>query len=175
MDKEKISRRYAVAIYNIAKSTDKIDEVKEVIDILIENYRENKDFKFFFFNPSIKLRQKEEVVDKIFGSFGNEMCNIVKYIIKKGRLFLIKEIKEEVLKIYYRENNFLSVIGIFAKELSLEQREKLKEKLKRKYKREIQLKISVDEGLIGGGILKIGNEVIDGSIKSQIKTIKKVF
>jgi len=44
-----------------------------------------------------------------------------------------------------------------------------------KYKKKIVLNLSVDEELIGGGIIKIGNKVIDGSIKSQIENIKKIF
>ena len=49
------------------------------------------------------------------------------------------------------------------------------EKLEGKYNKKIVLNLSVDENLIGGGIIKVGNQVIDGSIKNQIENIKKIF
>ena len=76
---------------------------------------------------------------------------------------------------YYEENNKLPVIAIFAKELSEKQREQLVQKLEKKYNKKIVLNVKVDKEIIGGGILKIGNEVINGSIKNQIEEIKKNF
>ena len=68
-----------------------------------------------------------------------------------------------------------SITAIFAKELSEEQRELLIEKLEKKYGKKIVLNLEVDKEIIGGGILKIGNEVINGSIKNQIEEMKKNF
>ena len=49
------------------------------------------------------------------------------------------------------------------------------EKLEGKYNKKIALNLSVDKNLIGGGIIKVGNQVIDGSIKNQIENMKKIF
>ena len=112
---------------------------------------------------------------RAFDFVSEEALRIVNYIVKKGRLSLIPYIKEEFLKIYYTENDKLPITAIFAKELSEEQKDKLIKKLESKYKKKVVLNVKVDESLIGGGIVKIRNEVIDGSIKHQIEALKKTI
>lgn len=175
MDKEAIAKRYASAIYDIAESSDKIGEIREALNILAENYNEDEEFKVFLLDPSIKYDEKVKYLHKSFDFISEDAFKIINYLVKKGRVSLAEKIKDSYLKIYYEKNNKILVNATFTKELSDNQREALMKKLEEKYKKKIVLNISVDEELIGGGIIKIGNKVIDGSIKSQIENIKKIF
>ena len=170
MDKEAIAKRYASAIYDIAESSDKIGEIREALNILAENYNEDEEFKVFLLDPSIKYDEKVEYLHKSFDFISEDAFKII-----KGRVSLAEKIRDSYLKIYYEKNNKILVNATFTKELSDNQREALMKKLEEKYKKKIVLNLSVDEELIGGGIIKIGNKVIDGSIKSQIENIKKIF
>ena len=175
MANDEIAKRYAGAIYNIAKSSDSVNEVREVLNILMENYEESEEFRKILEDPLKKFSEKEKFLEKSFDHINNKSLGIIKYIVKKQRLSLIGEIKDYFLKLYYEENNKLPVTAIFAKELSEKQREQLVQKLEKKYNKKIVLNVKVDKEIIGGGILKIGNEVINGSIKNQIEEIKKNF
>ena len=175
MDKEEIAKRYASAIYDIAESSDKIGEIREALNILAENYNEDEEFKVFLLDPSIKYDEKVEYLHKSFDFISEDAFKIINYLVKKGRVSLAEKIRDSYLKIYYEKNNKILVNATFTKELSDNQREALMKKLEEKYKKKIVLNLSVDEELIGGGIIKIGNKVIDGSIKSQIENIKKIF
>ena len=141
MANDEIAKRYAGAIYNIAKSSDSVNEVREVLNILMENYEESEEFRKILEDPLKKFSKKEKFLEKSFNHTSKESLGVIKYIVKKQRLSLIGEIKDYFLKLYYEENN----------------------------------KLPVDKEIIGGGILKIGNEVINGSIKNQIEEIKKNF
>ena len=175
MDKEAIAKRYSSAIYDIAESSDKIGEIREALNILAENYNEDEEFKVFLLDPSIKYDEKVRYLHKSFDFISEDAFKIINYLVKKGRVSLAEKIKDSYLKIYYEKNNKILVNATFTKELSDNQREALMKKLEEKYKKKIVLNLSVDEELIGGGIIKIGNKVIDGSIKSQIENIKKIF
>jgi len=175
MDKEAIAKRYASAIYDIAESSDKIGEIREALNILAENYNEDEEFKVFLLDPSIKYDEKVKYLHKSFDFISEDAFKIINYLVKKGRVSLAEKIRDSYLKIYYEKNNKILVNATFTKELSDNQREALMKKLEEKYKKKIVLNLSVDEELIGGGIIKIGNKVIDGSIKSQIENIKKIF
>lgn len=175
MDKEAIAKRYASAIYDIAESSDKIGEIREALNILAENYNEDEEFKVFLLDPSIKYDEKVKYLHKSFDFISEDAFKIINYLVKKGRVSLAEKIRDSYLKIYYEKNNKILVNATFTKELSDSQREALMKKLEGKYKKKIVLNLSVDEELIGGGIIKIGNKVIDGSIKSQIENIKKIF
>ena len=175
MDKEAIAKRYASAIYDIAESSDKIGEIREALNILAENYNEDEEFKVFLLDPSIKYDEKVKYLHKSFDFISEDAFKIINYLVKKGRVSLAEKIRDSYLKIYYEKNNKILVNATFTKELSDNQRKALMKKLAEKYKKKIVLNLSVDEELIGGGIIKIGNKVIDGSIKSQIENIKKIF
>ena len=175
MDKEAIAKRYASAIYDIAESSDKIGEIREALNILAENYNEDEEFKVFLLDPSIKYDEKVKYLHKSFDFISEDAFKIINYLVKKGRVSLAEKIKDSYLKIYYEKNNKILVNATFTKELSDNQREALMKKLEEKYKKKIVLNLSVDEELIGGGIIKIGTKVIDGSIKSQIENIKKII
>ena len=175
MARDEIAKRYASAIYNIAKSSDSINEVREVLNIFMENYEEEEEFRKILEDPHKKFSEKEKFLEKSFDHFSKESLGIVKYIVRKQRLSWVGDIKEYFLKLYYEENNKLPITAIFAKELSEKQRELLIEKLEKKYGKKIVLNLEVDKEIIGGGILKIGNEVINGSIKNQIEEMKKNF
>ena len=175
MARDEIAKRYASAIYNIAKSSDSINEVREVLNIFMENYEEEEEFRKILEDPLKKFPEKEKFLEKSFDHFTKESLGIVKYIVRKQRLSLVGDIKEYFLKLYYEENNKLPITAIFAKELSEKQRDLLVQKLEKKYGKKVVLDLKVDKRIIGGGILRIGNEVIDGSIKNQIDEIKKNF
>ena len=175
MDKEAIAKRYASAIYDIAESSDKIGEIREALNILAENDNEDEEFKVFLLDPSIKYDEKVKYLHKSFDFISEDAFKIINYLVRKGRVSLAEKIRDSYLKIYYEKNNKILVNATFTKELSDNQREVLMKKLEEKYKKKIVLNLSVDEELIGGGIIKIGNKVIDGSIKSQIENIKKIF
>lgn len=99
--------------------------------------------------------------------------NISLYLVSKGRLGDIKDILEEYKKLYYIEKNIIDVKGIFASDLSAEQKDALIKKLENSTKKNVNLEVEIDKSLIGGGILKIGDKVIDGSIKSQLASMSK--
>ena len=77
--------------------------------------------------------------------------------------------------IIYKENNEISVTATFPKEINEEQRKKLLQKLENKTGKKVVLDIKIDDSIIGGGIVRINDDVIDGSIKRQMENIKNTF
>lgn len=63
---DEIAKTYAQAIYDVAKSSNKIDEIREVLNILMEKYSEEEQFRRILENPMIKISEKEEFLQKIF-------------------------------------------------------------------------------------------------------------
>ncbi|MGL5055472.1 MAG: ATP synthase F1 subunit delta [Fusobacteriaceae bacterium] len=170
---DKVGQRYAQAIYEIAQEQNRVVEIYQLLQELNGLYYDNKDFKEFLSHPLVKLDDKLSLIEKIMTEQEEIDKNISLYLVSRGRLGDIKDILEEYKKLYYIEKNIVDVKGIFASELSLEQKESLIKKLENSTKKNVNLEIEVDSTLIGGGILKIGDKVIDGSIKSQLASMAK--
>lgn len=85
----------------------------------------------------------------------------------------IRNIVAEYLKIYYEKNQILDVEATFAVEPSELQKQKLIEKLMKKTGKKINLEVKIDKAIIGGGIIKIGDQVTDGSIRKELNSLRK--
>ncbi len=168
-----IGKRYAEAIFEIAESNNSVKNVYEALNSLMESYKTDKEFKNFIDHPLITNEEKIEALGKIYENENQEVKNIIFYILEKNRMANIREIVAEYLKIYYAKNQILDVEATFAKELTKEQRERLIHKLEIKIKKKINLVEKVDTSIIGGGILKIGDRIIDGTVRTQLDSLVK--
>ena len=170
-----IAKRYAEAVYGVAKEKDKVKEIYDMLNSLMELYINDSEFRNFMLHPLIENSEKKDFLGKIFTDADDITMNIIDYLVDKDRIEIIRYIVSEYLKLYYLENNEVEVTGIFSKELSEEQYDLLKSKLEKKVGKKIILKIEVNKDIIGGGIVKMGDQIIDGSIKRQIENIKNTF
>lgn len=175
MHEADIAKRYAEAVYGVAKEKDKVKEIYDMLNSLMELYINDSEFRNFMLHPLIENSEKKDFLGKIFTDTDDIAMDIIDYLVDKDRIEIIRYIVSEYLKLYYLENNEVEVTGIFSKELSEEQFDLLKSKLEKKVGKKIILKIEVNKDIIGGGIVKMGDQIIDGSIKRQIENIKNTF
>ena len=170
-----VAIRYALAIYDIAVENNKVREIHETLDSLLNLYEKDKDFKNLMLHPLIKREEKKKIANDVFSNADEISKNVIDYLIDKDRMSIIRFIAAEYLKIYYKENNEISVTATFPKEINEEQRKKLLQKLENKTGKKVVLDIKIDDSIIGGGIVRINDDVIDGSIKRQMENIKNTF
>ena len=173
MIKSQVGKRYAKAIFDIAEAKNQIKEIYELLNSAMELYKKDIEFKNFIINPLIDNEKKKVVLREIFENSDEDNLNILLYILDKKRINCIKYIVSEYLKIYYAKNRILNVEATFTKEITEEQKKKLIEKLSQKTGKEINLDVKIDKNILGGGILKIGDRVIDGSIRRELNNWKK--
>ena len=173
MIKSQVGRRYSKAIFDIAEEKNQVKEIYELLNSAMVLYRTDKEFKNFIRNPLINNEEKKLVLNEIFGKDNSDNLNILLYILDKGRINCIKYIVAEYLKIYYRKNRILDVRATFTKELTDEQKKKLIDKLSQKTGKEINLEIKIDKNILGGGIIRIGDKIIDGSIRRELDNWKR--
>ena len=173
MIKSQVGRRYSKAIFDIAEEKKQVEEIYELLNSAMVLYRTDKEFKNFIRNPLISNEEKKLVLNEIFGKDNRDNLNILLYILDKGRINCIKYIVAEYLKIYYRKNRILDVRATFTKELTDEQKKKLIDKLSQKTGKEINLEIKIDKNILGGGVIRIGDKIIDGSIRRELDNWKR--
>lgn len=163
-----IGKRYAKAIYEISEEKNNIKENYELLNSVMVLYKTDIDFKNFIRSPLINLEEKISILKEIFKDFSNENLEILFYILNKNRIDCIREIVTEFLKIHYAKNRILDVKAIFTRELTEEEKNKLVLQLSQKTKKEVKLEVLVDKNILGGGIIKIGDRIIDGSIRKDL-------
>lgn len=171
-----IGKRYAEAIYEVAEEKGKVMELYEDLKKVLAVYETDTDFKNFSEHPRITIAQKEEAINKIFkGELDEFSFKILDYVIEKDRFIYLGSILKEYLKLYYEKNKVIEVKAILAVEPTEEQKATLRGNIEKNTGKKVELQVEIDTSILGGGIIKIGNKVIDGSIKRQFEMLKQFY
>lgn len=100
----------------------------------------------------------------------------VEFLVKSRKLKLAEKISEQFSHIYNKRHGIAKVEVTSARKLSEEITKEIRGFVKKKYKaEEVEFVIRIDEGLKGGIILKVGDEVIDGSVAGRLSELKKIL
>jgi len=170
-----ISKTYGDALFELAVEEDKIDILLEEIEQLQKILAENEDFGRLMNHPKIINEEKIEVANNVFaGRISEELLGFLTIIISKDRY---REI-DEILKYFVARVKEYKGIGIAtvttAVPLKDGQRKEVEQKLldTTRYQ-SMEISYSVDASLIGGMVIRIGDRVVDSSIKTKLSTLQK--
>jgi len=173
---EYLDRRYALALYEIAEKRDKVDEylkdLKEICDLI----EDNGDFHEVIKHPQINTTKKKQLfVDVFKGKIDDELLSFLIILIEKNRILYLKEKLDQMNIIDLERKNTIKGIVKTAIPILPDELEKLKVIFENKYDKKIIFNTEIDKNLLGGVYVRVGNDVIDGTIKSKIEEMKEIM
>jgi F-type H+-transporting ATPase subunit delta len=177
-----VSRRYAKALFGIAKdnSLEQImfEEVNNILEIIISEKR----FKKLLESPVLSSKEQKLMIEGVFSVkdkkkiiVSNEMFKFLKVIASNRRLNILKNVLYSFSNLVKSMNQELNVKVTSAVPLNENILLKIKGIFSNKTKKQINIVSYVDKSIIGGIILQIGSNLIDASIKSKILKINNVI
>ena len=167
-----VSERYALSLYEVAADEKKEKAYLDELAAVSEVFRQQPDFLKMLLTPSIALEDKQNVLRKAFeGRIETFLLNFLMLITEKGRGGLIHEMYQAYKEHYYFENGIVEVRAITAKPMSEALTEKLKAKMSAVTGKQVVLETSVDENILGGIVVKLGNEQFDTSLRTRLNEI----
>lgn len=164
-----LARPYANALFDVSKekSLDFSVPLKSMLEIV-----SNKDFEACLSNPSISNQLLNQFLTEAVDEKNSEFVNFVEILTKNSRLPVLNEICDQYATLMNSLNGTLKIRIITAFKLADEQIESLLKKLEAKHKTKFQPEIIIDEALLGGVRIVIGDQVLDGSIRSKVDRLK---
>lgn len=173
VDNETIARPYARAAFEFAfenNSVTKWSDFLEAFVYAVENSNIVNSANVLPYNKVV------EILSNILKDFYDNNClNFLKILVENQRLTFSKEIRSEFLSLVENSKNLKRALVCSASELSADDLSRIKTKLKSKYHCEIVLDTKVDASLIGGLIVKVGDEVIDASVRTRLDKLSNVL
>lgn len=170
-----VETTYGDALFELAVSESSVDSLYAEAQAVIEAFEQNEELGKLLNHPKIEKEEKEQVIRNIFEQFvSKDMTGLLMIMVSKDRQNNIVD----TLKAFQNRVKEYKKIGIVyvstARALTDEQKEKLVAKLLATTKYiELEMTYTVDESLIGGMVIRIGDRVVDSSIKHKIDELAK--
>jgi len=170
-----VSKVYGDALFEAAIGRKKIDALYEEVCAIVPILRGSPELRALLANPQVVKEEKADVMKQIFsGRIQEELMGFLNIVVEKDRQndlipifeYFIQRVKE------YKKIGSVSVSS--AMELKADQKSRLEEKLLADTSYvELEMDYQVDPSLIGGMVIRIGDRVVDSSIRTRIYRLKK--
>ena len=170
---EEIARVYADALFEAAKDRGKLDAIHEQLGQFADAMDENRDMQVFFFSPYFSSQEKREGISRVVSGAEEELVNFLELLAEKHRMPAIFRIRRRFDELWAEENKRLEVTVTSAVELDESIIRRVGDEIARQTDRQIDMRSEVDEDVLGGIVLRVGNMVLDASLRSKLERLRK--
>jgi F-type H+-transporting ATPase subunit delta len=164
------AKRYAQAAFEIALEAGELERWKSDLQKVVRAVSD-EDFSAVLESPKVPFDEKSSLLS---GQIKNPLLlNLLLMLISKGRLSIIDQIAEEYGRLLNRHHGIEVAKVTTAMPLAKEDEAKLARRLERIVGKKVEIKAGVDPNVIGGFVARIGDRLLDGSLRSRLTALKK--
>ncbi len=174
MREGKVARRYARALFNAAVRTQAVEAVNEALQQLLNTLQEQPPLQRLLLNPLIPRERKQQMVQQSIGRQTHPLlASLLNVLVDKRRERLLPEVAREFGDLRDEHLGIVRVQVYTAYPLDSQQEQTLVQSLQRRTGKMVVLQTHVDPTLIGGIVVRIGDTIIDGSVRGQLLRLKQ--
>lgn len=168
-----VAKRYAEALFDLADEQNIVSDMYSEIGDLNKVIKENDNLYDVLRSPFVKPEEKKNLVDGLFkGRVSDYSVNFLKVLIDNQRVTELDGVVMAYKGLFNEKNNVAEGTVTTVVALEPEKISELEQKLSAIYNKSVKLENIIDEDILGGVLVRIGNEEIDGSVKSRLRDLK---
>lgn len=170
---ELTSTIYAESLLDVSEEMGNTDAIKKELVELREVFENNSDLYDFFVTPKINKEEKKEVLKSVFADKLSPVTfNLLCVLLDKRRAMEFYGVVKQYERLVSEKNNEITGIVYLAKPCSDKMLAKIEKRLSEITGKNLKLKVSIDPALVGGIKVKIGDNVVDATVASQLREMK---
>jgi F-type H+-transporting ATPase subunit delta len=170
---EEIAEVYARALFEVAQDQDKLDKIHDELGAVADAIGENRDMARFFFSPYFSTEEKKEALRKTISGADDTFMNFLDALLERHRMPVIFRIRGRFEQLWEEEHKLLPVEVTSAIELDKKTVNDIGKSIGEQVDREVELSSKVDPEILGGVVLRVGNFVLDASIRHRLEQLRK--
>jgi F-type H+-transporting ATPase subunit delta len=170
---EEIAEVYARSLFAVAQEHDKLDEIREQLGQFADALQDSRDLSIFFFSPYFSAPEKKDGLKRAVEGADPTLINFVELLIEKHRTPAIFRIRRHFERLWEQENKILAVQISTATTLDDAIVEQIGERIAQDTGQRIELTAQVDPDILGGIVLRVGNSILDASIRNRLDNLRK--
>ncbi|HEV2772376.1 MAG TPA: ATP synthase F1 subunit delta [Thermoleophilaceae bacterium] len=164
---------YARSLFEVAQEHDSLDEIHEQLDEFADAVSENRDLQVFLFSPYFSAQEKKESLGKLLEGANDNFYRFLELLAERNRMPVIFRIRRAFDDMWAEERRRLEVEITSAIELDDETVKSIGERIEEQTGRDVQLEAQVDPDVLGGIVLRVGNMVLDASVRARLERLRR--
>jgi len=170
---EEIAEVYARALFEVAKEHGLLDEVHDDLTEFAQALNENREFAVFFFSPYFSTEEKKDGLKRAVTGAAPVFMNFLEALIERHRMPAIFRIRDRYQVMWEAERELLPVQLTSAIALDQSTVRSIGDRIGEQTKRTVELSSKVDPDILGGIVLRVGNVILDASIRNRLEQLRK--
>jgi len=170
---EEIAEVYARALFEVAQERDQLDEIHDELAQFAAALNDNRDAAIFFFSPYFSSDEKKDGLHRMVSGADPAFMNFLEALIERHRMPAIFRIASRFEKMWDDEKQLLPVQVTSAVKLDEATVKSIGDRIGEQTGNTIELTTSVDPDILGGIVLRVGNFILDASIRNRLEQLRK--
>ena len=170
---EELAQVYARSLFEAAKEQGKLDELREQLGQFADAVQENRELQVFFFSPYFSTKEKQEALGRLLVDADSQLVNFLELLIENHRMPVIFRIRRTFDHLWERENRLLPVEITSAIELDDATTGSVAQRIGESTGQRVTLTTRVDPSILGGIVVRVGNSILDASIRNRLEQLRK--
>ena len=170
---EEVAEVYARALFEVAEELGLLDAIREQLSQFADALSENRELATFFFSPYFSTEEKKDALHRAIEGAEPIFMSFLEALVERHRMPAIFRIRARYEAMWDDANQLLPVQLTSAIELDEQTVQEIGERIGQQTGRKVELSSSVDSGILGGIVLRVGNFILDASIRNQLNQLRK--
>jgi F-type H+-transporting ATPase subunit delta len=170
---EEIAEVYSRALFEAAKDNDVLDRIHDELAEVDDAFSEDRDLRLFFFSPYFGSDEKKEGVAKVVSGADERLVNFLELLAERHRMPLLHRIRRQFDTRWAEEHQLLPVTVTSAVDLDKSLVSDIGKRIEDQTGRKVELSSNVDPDVLGGLVVRVGNMVLDASVRNRLEQIRK--
>jgi F-type H+-transporting ATPase subunit delta len=170
---EEIATVYGRSLFQVALEADKLDDVRDQLGEFADALDGDREMQVFFFSPYFSTQEKKDGLNKAISGADPIITNFLELLIEKHRMPAIFRIRRVIDHLWQEENKRLPVDITSAVELDDKIVKQIGERIGEQTGRQVELSTHVEPDILGGLVVRVGNAVLDASIRNRLEQLRK--
>ena len=170
---EELATVYARSLFEAAQDADKLEAVRDQLSEIADAIDDDHDLQVFFFSPSLSTEDKKEGLEKAVTGADDLVDNFLQLLIENHRMPAIFKIRREYDALWDKENQLLPVQITSAVELDEKTVKQIGDQIAEQTDQKVELTTEVDPDVLGGLVVRVGNTVLDASVRRRLETLRR--
>lgn len=167
--------RYAKAVLSLATDQKAVEAVNNDMKLIAKTIADNKDLRVMLQNPVVRSSVKKTVLNEVFKNTSTITGNLVTTLITNKRIALLEEVALKYNQLYDTLNGIQIAKVTTAVPLTDDLKSKVLAKVKELTGKEVEVVNLIDESILGGFILRVGDIQYNASIANKLNNLKREF